>query len=84
LGKYIRKFKKDKGISKVELSQTLRVNETTIMNWEIKSRVPVATLSFNPNFLIPIYSFPSKSSWSNFSMLLSVIVIPKYFPEVPH
>jgi DNA-binding XRE family transcriptional regulator len=40
LGDYIRKYRKDKGISQVELSEKLGVNEMTIVNWEIRGMVP--------------------------------------------
>jgi DNA-binding XRE family transcriptional regulator len=40
LGNYIRKWRMDKGISQVELARTLGVNEMTIVNWEIKAKVP--------------------------------------------
>ena len=34
LGDYIRKYRMDKGISQVELAETLGVNDMTIVNWE--------------------------------------------------
>lgn len=40
LGEYIRKYRKDKGISQVELAERLRVNEMTIVNWETMGMVP--------------------------------------------
>ena len=40
LGEYIRKWRKDKGLSQVSLASRLGVNETTIVNWEIKGMVP--------------------------------------------
>ncbi len=40
LGEYIRKYRKDKGISQMELSAKLGVSEMTIVNWEIRGIVP--------------------------------------------
>ena len=40
LGDYIKKFRKDKGISQVELARRIGVNEMTVVNWEIKDITP--------------------------------------------
>jgi DNA-binding XRE family transcriptional regulator len=40
LGDYIRKWRMDKGVSQVELASRIGVNEMTIVNWEVKGRVP--------------------------------------------
>jgi transcriptional regulator with XRE-family HTH domain len=38
-GEYIRKWGMDKGGSQVSLAERLRVNEMTIVNWEIRGMV---------------------------------------------
>jgi DNA-binding XRE family transcriptional regulator len=40
LGEYIRKYRKDEGISQVELAKAIDVNEMTIVNWEIRDKMP--------------------------------------------
>jgi len=40
LSDYVRKYRKDKGISEVELAGGPGVNEMSIVNWEVKGRVP--------------------------------------------
>jgi DNA-binding transcriptional regulator YiaG len=40
LGDYIRKWRMDKGISQVVLAKKLRVNEMTVVNWEVRGIVP--------------------------------------------
>jgi len=40
IGDYIRKFRKDKGISQVDLARTIGVNEMTVVNWEVKDMTP--------------------------------------------
>lgn len=40
LGDYIRKWRMEQGISQVDLAKRIGVNEMTIVNWEIKSKVP--------------------------------------------
>ena len=40
LGEYIRKFRKDKGISQVEMAKVIGVHEMTIVNWETTGMVP--------------------------------------------
>jgi len=37
---YIRKFRKDKGVSQVDLAKMIGVNEMTIVNWETRGMVP--------------------------------------------
>jgi ribosome-binding protein aMBF1 (putative translation factor) len=40
LGDYIRKLRKDKGISRVDLARRIGVNEMTVVNWEVKDMTP--------------------------------------------
>ena len=40
LGEYIRKWRMEQGISRVELAETVGVDEMTIVNWEIKGGAP--------------------------------------------
>jgi len=41
LADHIRKYRKDKGISQVELAEKLEVDEMTIVNWEKRRTKPV-------------------------------------------
>jgi len=47
LGEYIRKRGMEQGISQVELAKAIGVNEMTIVNWEIKARIPRIARHFN-------------------------------------
>ena len=40
LAEYIRKWRTDKGISQVSFAERIGVNETTIVNWDIRGMVP--------------------------------------------
>ncbi len=39
-GEYIRKWRKEQGISQVSLAEKIGVDEMTIVNWEVKRTVP--------------------------------------------
>jgi DNA-binding transcriptional regulator YiaG len=40
LGDYIRKFRMDKGLLIKDLSRELGVTEDTVINWEVRGRMP--------------------------------------------